>query len=557
MVRPPPGLVTSIKEAAGRAFTTSSKGGASKLIRPGLKFQRPIQGHPRTVHSGTASSSSPSAVQDFLHTIYQGVFHSVRSAAIPRAGPYTGQRLAARPSPVGPPRGFSSAARPRPAPSRFGPTPRPVLVRPGQTSHVGLGAARTFSSSGFAVFENVVANAPLALRALADQGLGLDDRKWNRIRREVRRQEKTDVKGKGAIEGQRFKENIDREFAQFFSVVPTATRADVTKVEEPLSLFLVLDPEVSFASASTTPSSSSSALDRVEFDPSYRLLPPSVLVAFDQYTQSYTSHGHRLRALVNRLSAAGLLDDPSAHDAGLHVDVESGKRIWKIVFRDAFLTRSRLEDVLRGSGVGARSTDMLRWQDKVENWEGARLATSTGEGIWWWISGGDPSVLGWSGPSDGECVSPSSSPLSDSRPLSLASSISSSRSPTPPAHSFLLPDPTLTSSRSSSSTVSSLELSPPLSPSLEPTDWTSYSLDSGSTRSFGITFDGPDVEDLDAIESWSNGFGDESDDSASTSDLTWSSEGDARLEDDMDGVQQFLDEIERERKRIGGSQGWH
>ncbi|GAA5966373.1 hypothetical protein JCM3765_005081 [Sporobolomyces pararoseus] len=529
MVRPPPGLVTSFKEVASRAISTT-KGGASKLARPALKFQRPIKPQARN-SSSTASSSAAAAEPSFVQLLYQGVFTSVRSAAIPRAGPYTGQRLAARPPP--PFRqsasGFSSAARPRPQPaSRFGPTPRPTLY-PTQTSQLGLGAARKFSSSGYAVFENVVHNAPLALRALADQGKdGLDERKWKKIRREIRKNEKTDVKGKGSIEGQRLKENVGAEFAQYFSVPVQAA--------EPISLLLVLDPEIPFASTSSSSTALPSA--SLEFDPSYRLLPASVLSVLDTFTQSYSSHAHRLRSLINRLSAAGLLDDPSSIEAGMYLDSNSGKRIWKVAFLDGFLTRNRIEGILRGYEGGSGS---MGWESKVSNWN----KLGKGEGQWWWIEGGSTSPLASTtatnissidldtlseptpstylhSPVESTFFSPSSSSSSHCRDDLLNQS-----------QSLVLPDP------------SSLDFSPPLSPSLEPTLWTS-----STPSEFG--FQGPEIQDLDAIESWSNGFEDE-ESCSSVSDWTSRAESEIGDEEEMDGVKQFLEEVERERERLGAS----
>ncbi|GAA5989923.1 hypothetical protein JCM5350_004966 [Sporobolomyces pararoseus] len=525
MVRPPPGLVTSFKEVASRAISTT-KGGASKLARPALKFQRPIKPQGRK-SSSTASSANATAEPSFVQLLYQGVFTSIRSAAIPRPGPYTGQRLAARPPP--PFRqsaaGFSSAARPRSQPSsRFGPTPRPSLY-PTQTSQLGLGAARKFSSSGYAVFENVVHNAPLALRALADQGKdGLDERKWKKIRREIRKNEKTDVKGKGSIEGQRLKENVGAEFAQYFSGPAQAA--------EPISLLLVLDPEIPFASTS----SSSTALPStsLEFDPSYRLLPASVLSVLEHYTQSYSSHAHRLRGLINRLSAAGLLDDPSLIQAGMYLDSTSGKRIWKVTFLDGFLTRNRIEGILRGyeGGVGS-----MNWESKVSSWN----KLGKGEGHWWWIEGGTTSSTNNISSIDLDTLSePTPSTYLHSPVESTFFSPSSSSSQFPEdqldnSQSLVLPDP------------SSLEFSPPLSPSLEPTLWTSSS---PSPSEFG--FQGPEVQDFDAIESWSNVF--EAEESCSSA-SGWTSRAESEIgsEEEMDGVKQFLQEVERERERLGAS----
>ncbi|GAA5877480.1 hypothetical protein JCM16303_003349 [Sporobolomyces ruberrimus] len=527
MVRPPPGLVTSAKEVATRAISSTTKGGASKLIRPALKFQRPIRPQARNA-SSTASAAPPEP--SFFRLLYEGVFTSVRSAAIPRAGPYSGQRLAARPPPS-PFRqtqsaGFSSSARPRPQSSRFGPTPRPSFY-PTQTSQLGLGAARKFSSSGYAVFENVVHNAPLALRALADQGKdGLDERKWRAIRREIRKNEKTDVKGKGAIEGQRMKENVKAEFANYFSVPVAAA--------EPLSLFLVLDPEVSFAS--TTPSSSSHAVASTsEFDASYRLLSPSVLSVFEHFTQSYTSHAHRLRSLINGLSAAGLLDDASLLKTDMFLDPNTNKRIWKVEFLDGFLTRARLESILRGYSEENRLMD---WKSKVTNWNGTRMRLGKGENEWWWLEGGRSTTTTNVSSLDLDALSDTTPSTYLQSPVESTFFSPSSPSVLTPDQSFMLPDP------------SSLEFSPPLSPSLEPTTWNAF--DVSSSSSVGFAFEGPEMQDFDAIESWSTTFEDESD----VGEGDWSSAGSVAgvgSEVEVDGVQQFLDEIEKEQERLSTS----
>jgi len=379
------------------------------------------------------------------------------------------------------------------------------------------------------VFENVIHNAPLAIRALADQGMGIDERKWRKIRREIRKNEKTDVKGKGAIEGQRMKENIQDEFAQYFSVPQVA--------EDPVSLCLVLDPEIPFASTS---SSSPLPAQSIDFDASYRLLPPSVLSVFEHFTQSYTSHANRLRSLINRLSSAGLLDDPSALETGMYLDQNTGKRIWKVTFYDGFLTRGRLEGILRDD-IARKGMNSASWEEKVKNWNNGARSQGRGEGEWWWIAGGTPSTFASS--LDLETLyDPTPSTYLHS-PLESTYSPSASGSSTPliqftPSQSLVLPDPSCAS-------VSSLDLSPPLSPSLEPTTWTSFSATASE-----FAFDGPELRDFEAIESWSNGFEDEmTEEEGST--IEWS---DAE-EGEMNGVKEFLEEVERERKRLGES-GW-
>jgi len=325
------------------------------------------------------------------------------------------------------------------------------------------------------------------------------------------------------------KENIQDEFAQYFSVPQVA--------EDPVSLCLVLDPEIPFASTS---SSSPLPAQSIDFDASYRLLPPSVLSVFEHFTQSYTSHANRLRSLINRLSSAGLLDDPSALETGMYLDQNTGKRIWKVTFYDGFLTRGRLEGILRDD-IARKGMNSASWEEKVKNWNNGARSQGRGEGEWWWIAGGTPSTFASS--LDLETLyDPTPSTYLHS-PLESTYSPSASGSSTPliqftPSQSLVLPDPSCAS-------VSSLDLSPPLSPSLEPTTWTSFSATASE-----FAFDGPELRDFEAIESWSNGFEDEmTEEEGST--IEWS---DAE-EGEMNGVKEFLEEVERERKRLGES-GW-
>ncbi|GAA5830104.1 hypothetical protein JCM3766R1_002787, partial [Sporobolomyces carnicolor] len=566
---------------------TASKGGASKLARPALKFQRPIHPRPPTTTSGTAPEAT------FFQLLYRGVFTSVRSAAIPRPGPYTGQRLAASS-----PSRFSSPPRP---PRRqharspgFGPQPRPT-VYPRETSHVGLGAARTFSSSGFAVFDNVVHNAPFALRALADQynrrdgDVRLDEHKWRRVRREIRKRERTDVRGKGAIDRQTLKENVAQEFAQYFpasssssSTASRARHADAGAVgqereREPVSIVFVLDPEIHFASSRTTTTMTSGG-----FDPStYRLLPrDSVTATLETFTEQYALHANRLRQVIDRLSAAGLFDTAALVEESINVDVATGKRRCHVTFHDGFLTRSRLESIVRG---GARPRSSL-------SQGGGRR--STGEGIWWWIEGGRQEPVEPLSSSPMRSVSPHAS--FDS-PL-LSSMLSSSSGSFDPSETLVLPDPSFFSF-SDNDLSSSLSSPSPLSPSLEPIAelWSSPSPSRSSSSLSSLVdhgeenirfFDEPDYDDdemidldddaissfesmrdFEAIESWSrtttttttSGIEQEQEQAGTREFVSF--ESDSRLrqprrrseEGEDDGVREFLRDVELERERVGST----
>lgn len=280
-------------------------------------------------------------------------------------------------------------------------------------SHVGLGSARQFSSSGYAVFDNVVANAPLALRALADEGL--DQRKWKRVKRDVAKQDRAALKGKGkAIDSRLLAAEKRADFERFFGVpsarsvaAPDATplaasssTSEESLLLQPVTLVLAMDPDFDLPVGSAE---SSVGCHESQADAAMqRVLSPHLLASFETITHAYSTHAHRLQAIINHLSAAGLLD-PEIEASTLvgtislsdGVDFEHvGRRVWKIAFHDGLITRSRVEHVVRGtephSDVRADET-VPPWAAKVRSWTG-RNSVTAGEGDWWWLVGGETSI---------------------------------------------------------------------------------------------------------------------------------------------------------------------
>ncbi|GAA5822639.1 hypothetical protein JCM11251_004327 [Rhodosporidiobolus azoricus] len=583
-MRPSPGLLAGLSEALSRATATATKGGASKLVRPSLKFQKPIHPIPRSGPSAAAhprahsTSSLRVALDSFVKEAYTGIFRSIRSAAIPRPGPYSGQRLAPRPSSSSSP--FSSFAgrgvrssRPPGSGARFSPSPRPVLSSSPAHS-VGLGSARTFSSAGFGVIDNVVLNAPLALRALGDQlDGGIDERKWRRVRRELREKNRTDVKGKGKIDPVRMMKEQKEEFALYFGASPALAAAE-EKAVEPVTLVLAVDPDFDL---STSTSSSTSAGDQLDlpYPATERLLTPSLLTSFASLTRAYETHQHRLRTLINRLSLAGLLEPEVGATSGFCVDEASGRRVWKVEFRDGLVTRSRVERVVKGDDYVPASADendeyALGIDAKVRRWH--RSTTSAlsaallaGEGDWWWLTGESSAV---SFAAEDHLASPIapcfSSPSSSSPALdSIAHSVASTEDyafdidaahALAVAETFVLPDPSASSSASSFSEEEEVGsvVSPVLSFSYAP-----------STAGYEDIEIEPETEQWDdwSLHSSIVEEGEEQEQAqVDPAASVWASQLDLNLEVDSlssrsssggydEGVRTFLGEVEAERER--------
>ncbi|GAA5868874.1 hypothetical protein JCM3774_006780 [Rhodotorula dairenensis] len=398
-MRPAPGLVASLREVISRTAATTSRGGASKLVRPAAKVHPPAAPHhaPGGVrHASTAAP--PAAWRAAVELIYAGTFKAVRSSAKVHPGPHSGSRVAPRPSAASPFSTFAQASVRRAPPTHFGPRPRPVAVS--GPSQVGLGSARQFSSSGYAVFDNVVANAPLALRALADEGL--DQRKWKRVRREISKQDRAAVKGKGkALDSRLLAAEKRADFERFFGAgvsAPTlVASASFTEDATPVTLVLAIDPDFDVPLDATGVECSASTPS----SPMQRVLSTELLASFESITLAYSAHAHRLQAIINRLSAAGLLDpeiDASTFVGAVRMSdgfgfEHVGRRVWKVTFNDGFITRSRVEQVVLGTEpvtpVQAIVDERVpSWARKVRNWTG-RNSVAAGEGDWWWLVGGD------------------------------------------------------------------------------------------------------------------------------------------------------------------------
>ncbi|KWU41112.1 hypothetical protein RHOSPDRAFT_27849 [Rhodotorula sp. JG-1b] len=411
-MRPAPGLVASLREVISRTAATTSRGGASKLVRPAVKVHPPAAPHLAPGAARHASSTAPPAAwRAAVEAIYAGTFRAIRSGVKVHPGPYSGSRAAPRPSATSPFSTFSQASARRAPRTHFGHRPRPVAVS--GPNHVGLGSARQFSSSGYAVFDNVVANAPLALRALADEGL--DQRKWKRVKRDVAKKDRAALKGKGkAIDSRLLAAEKRADFERFFGVAsarsvaaPDASplAASSSTLEEsllaqPVTLVLAIDPDFDLSFAAAAHGSVGCGVSQA--DPSrQRVLSPHLLASFETITHAYSTHAHRLQAIINRLSAAGLLDPEI--EATTHVDAISmsdgidfehvGRRVWKIAFHDRLITRSRVEHVVRGTepslDISADET-VPPWARKVRSWTG-RNSVTVGEGDWWWLVGGESS----------------------------------------------------------------------------------------------------------------------------------------------------------------------
>lgn len=384
-----------------RTAATTSRGGASKLVRPAAKVHPPAAPHhaPGAVrHASTAAP--PAAWRAAIEAMYAGTFRVIRSSAKVHPGPYSGSRAPSRSSATSTFSTFAQASVRRAPRTHFGPRPRSVASS--GPSQVGLGSARQFSSSGYAVFDNVVANAPLALRALADEGL--DQRRWKRIRREISKQDRAAVKGKAkAIDSRLLAAEKRADFGRFFGADVGANALEASDaisgeavLSEPVTLILAIDPDFELSVAATgvdcsasTPSASS-----------HRVLSPQLLASFETITHAYSAHAHRLQAIINRLSAAGLLDPEIEASTfigtvrmsdGLGFD-QIGRRVWKITFTDGFVTRSRIEQVVQGSESAPPSPradeSVPSWACKVRSWTG-RNSVAAGEGDWWWLVGGD------------------------------------------------------------------------------------------------------------------------------------------------------------------------
>ncbi|GAA6006417.1 uncharacterized protein JCM10292_002683 [Rhodotorula paludigena] len=544
-MRPAPGLVASFKEVLSRTAVTETRGGASKLVRPGLSFQRPFSApstHLSAVRNGSSAAHPRSwraSIDSLVASVYNGTFKSIRSGACARRGPYSGERLASRSRPQPTPRLHTTAR-----PSRHG---RPgALLRPlsgtpnAGTSHVGLGVARQFSTGGFGTLNNVVANAPLALRAAVDCcEEGLDARKWRAATSEMRRRQRAAGRSErerlaAACRGQ----HVAQDFPTFFGM-PLAAGLDVLSapVLRHTTLALALDPVLDLTAA---PSSHDAASDA-------RILSPSTMALLDGVTSAYDSHTRHLRLVVNRLSTSGLLDPTAGATTEYYsgcTGIRNGHRVLRIEFRDGLVTPSQVRAVLQGGSLASSAQpshaedDVPSWATKVRRWRSGR-DLAFGEGVWWWLlesSEGHPVCL-----ADGD--SRSTSNLSPQLPYSDAV--------VPPdlCHdTFVFPDPP-TSSPSTSSSCSSSAADELLDLDIDLFDAVRYSgvEDSSSARTVGAGlpagFVGAQSEAQAVSEMWAL---------HTTPAVVWDGEqsslasSESRANVDVDAVRAFLADVEEE-----------
>lgn len=313
-----------------RSATQTAKQNAAKVFRTSrvtLEQHLPTNATPRA-----AATPLGSVARSFLESVSAGVFRSVRTAV---QTPYSTSRV--QPKTVSPGhalRAFrGTVARPRRA--FGGPTPRGVAF-PANVSHIGLGPARNFSSAR-PIFENVCQNVPLGLRALADTD-GVDRRKWAKVRRDVRRAHRTAVKGQGRALPRA--EQLRRiEFSSFFgSTVAEASASAVVKpavavanaTVDPVMLVLPLEPTLAL------PYPSDNAIIPGSTSSSYRLLTPTVLHSLHSIQNAYESHAHRIRALSNRLTSAGVFDDPGV---AVEMIFSDGEKLVEVRFPSSWSRR--------------------------------------------------------------------------------------------------------------------------------------------------------------------------------------------------------------------------
>lgn len=283
------------------------------IAKKSTRLQVPI-GH---VKPGVEALST---ARSLFQSVTHGVFKSFQSSAYSHPqGPYRSSRLTPRAS--APRYSVTSATRSRARPSLH---PSALIPRPGPgAQQLGLGSARNFShGAGSNLFANVVANVPLGLRALGDDLLsGADDKKWKRVRHSVRNEMKieAELKARAQAGGDRQRqarlehafESRLAEHGRYFvvpvtefsaSTAPSAAAGAANRL--PVVLSIAVEPELSFDLSEASSST---------FSPSHwRVLSPSTLSHLSAITTAYDRHARRVKALHNRLWAAGVFDSPGA-----------------------------------------------------------------------------------------------------------------------------------------------------------------------------------------------------------------------------------------------------
>lgn len=162
------------------------------------------------------------------------------------------------------------------------------------TSQLGLGSARNFSSSQGA-FANILANVPLGLRALGNEGI--DERKWKKVKRSIRSEMKKAAKKEEWSINTRGLLSKQQEFGMYFGTNKVQQERVESSSAESVVLVISVEPTL-------PPLASSSQFDPYSSD--YRLLPHSTLY---QIQAHYRIHAQRIHQLHESLLKAGVFDD--------------------------------------------------------------------------------------------------------------------------------------------------------------------------------------------------------------------------------------------------------
>jgi len=329
------------------------KGGTSRAAQQAKPTHLPaFHAHPQSFVSAAPARTARDQVHSFLRSVRDGVLAPLKTEPARAHLAPASFRLPPKPArlPVGRAGLLGGGAA-----LRGGRRPGVLPPFPSHPAHVGLGAARTFSA-GAQPFANVASNVPLALRALG--GEGLDERKWRQVRRRVRHQLRTDVKGKGRELSHAERQQMRQaEFAAFFGTkAEEAASAAINSAESvaeadgicaPVVLVLPLEPALTV---------SAEAADTFDGPPSsYRLLSSNVLSSLDAIQNAYTIHADRVRALSSRLTRAGAFDDPAT--AVELVFVSDGRKEVHLAFGPRWTHR----DVVQAAG-GWRGEEATFWE---------------------------------------------------------------------------------------------------------------------------------------------------------------------------------------------------
>ena len=169
-------------------------------------------------------------------------------------------------------------------------------------------------------------------------------------------------KGKAAANG--FEgDSKAMEFGEYFTVGQDATEKEPSIPS--VLLVLPLEPDLPFPSTSSlAPPTTASTYTN------YRLLTPTVLHTLSSIQHAYTHHSQLIHALSNRLTSAGVFDDP-----GVKVELwwrEDGNKEVHVTFGGEW----RIGDVRQALGVWAGEET---WYDLIDLRSSPTRATSEEE----------------------------------------------------------------------------------------------------------------------------------------------------------------------------------